>query len=64
MSYSIKMYKLNNITIEKIKEYFEKIIPIRNRVMHTKPLELGNKAILEEVLETIDNEICFIKNVE
>lgn len=58
------MYKLNNITIEKIKEYFEKIIPIRNRVMHTKPLELGNKAILEEVLETIDNEICFIKNVE
>ena len=54
-------YKLNNINIEKIKEYFEKIIPIRNRVMHTKPLELGDKAILEEVLETIDNEICFIK---
>lgn len=54
-------YKLNNINIEKIKEYFEKIIPIRNRVMHTKPLELGDKSILEEVLETIDDEICFIK---
>lgn len=53
-------YKLNNENIEKIREYFEKIIPIRNRVMHTKPLELGDKAILQEVLETIDNQINFI----
>ncbi len=28
--------------------------------MHTKPLELGDKAILQEVLETIDKEINFI----
>lgn len=53
-------YKLNNQNIEKIIKYFEKIIPIRNRVMHTKPLELGDKAILQEVLETITDEISFI----
>ena len=53
-------YKLNNQNIEKIIKYFKKIIPIRNRVMHTKPLELGDKAILQEVLETIRDEISFI----
>ena len=54
-------YKLNNMNVKIIQEYFEKIIPIRNRVMHTKPIELGDKAILEEVLEKIDIEIEFIK---
>lgn len=53
-------YKLNNTNIKKVVMYFTKIIPIRNRVMHTKPLELGDKATLQEVMEGIDKDINFI----
>ena len=57
-------YKLNNSNVAKIIKYFEKIIPIRNRVMHIKPLELGDKATLQEVMEGIDKDIKFINWVE
>lgn len=52
-----------NLNIDKSKilvKYFEKIIPIRNRVMHTKPLELGDRAILQEVIEDIEESLNFI----
>jgi len=35
------LFKINNDKGELLFRYFEKIIPVRNRVMHTKPLELG-----------------------
>lgn len=54
-------YRLNNSNVSKINKYFEKIIPIRNRVMHIKPLELGDKATLQEVMEKIDQDITFIE---
>ncbi|NMM65233.1 AAA family ATPase [Clostridium sp. P21] len=53
-------YSINNDKSKKLKEYFFKIIPIRNRVMHTKPLELGDKAILIEVMNTLNREIDWI----
>lgn len=53
-------YSINNDKSKKLKEYFFKIIPIRNRVMHTKPLELGDKAILIEVMNTLNSEIDWI----
>lgn len=54
-------YKINTINLNKLKEYFLKIIPIRNRVMHTKPLEIGDRAILQEVIENIGKDISFIE---
>lgn len=53
-------YRLNNQKIKTIRNYFEKIIGIRNRVMHTKPIEMGDRAILTEVLEGIDSDLPFI----
>ena len=54
-------YKLNNENISKLNKYFSKVIPIRNRVMHIRPLELGDKAILQEIMENIDKDISFIE---
>lgn len=53
-------YKLNNSNISKINRYFSKVIPIRNRVMHIRPLELGDKSTLQEIMENIDKDIIFI----
>ncbi|MGG3575242.1 NB-ARC domain-containing protein [Bacillus gobiensis] len=50
-------HKINNENAKTLKEYFSKIIPIRNRVMHTRPLELGDRAILYEVLEEIEQKL-------
>ena len=55
------MYKINNDKASNLKKYFECIIPVRNRVMHTKPLEIGDRAILIEVMETVDEQIPWIK---
>ncbi|PFC21692.1 hypothetical protein CN264_24615 [Bacillus cereus] len=52
---------LNNEKIESLIQYFMKIIPIRNRVMHTRPLEVGDRATLFEVLSDIDNRIGWIE---
>lgn len=59
-------YKLgiNNDKVEKIKEYFGKIIPIRNRVMHTRPLEIGDRATLFEIMDEIASKIDWIAWVE
>ncbi|MFL9651716.1 NB-ARC domain-containing protein [Exiguobacterium chiriqhucha] len=52
--------KLNNEKVIHLRKYFEKIIPIRNRVMHTRPLEIGDRATLFEVLEDIDSKVNWI----
>ena len=54
-------YKLNNPNCMMVNEYFSKIIPIRNRVMHTKPLEVGDKSTLVEIFYSIDVDIKFIE---
>lgn len=54
-------YKINLEKCKDLSVYFETIIPIRNRVMHTKPLELGDRAILLEVLEDICDKIQWIE---
>ena len=53
-------FKCNNEQATLLFSYFEKIIPVRNRVMHTKPLELGDRSILQEVVEQLDLKICWI----
>lgn len=40
-------FNINNEKAKLLFKYFEKIIPVRNRVMHTRPLELGDRAILQ-----------------
>ena len=54
-------FGLNNDKVKVFKVYMDKIVPIRNRVMHTKPLELGDRALLLEVLEKISKEIPWIE---
>lgn len=54
-------YGINNDKANQLKKFFKKIIPVRNRVMHTKPLELGDRALLIEVMQEIDNKIQWIK---
>ncbi|MDD4088933.1 MAG: NB-ARC domain-containing protein [Tissierellia bacterium] len=53
-------YNINNEKAKLLFKYFEKIIPVRNRVMHTRPLELGDRAILTEVLDDIGNKISWL----
>ena len=54
-------YKINNDKASDLQKYFNGIIPVRNRVMHTKPLELGDRAILIEVMETVGEQLPWIK---
>ena len=54
-------YGINNDKSRELISFFEKIIPVRNRVMHTKPLELGDRATLIEVMQCIDERIEWIK---
>ncbi|WP_342494422.1 NB-ARC domain-containing protein [Bacillus sp. FSL M7-0307] len=44
-----------------INEVFSKIIPIRNKVMHTRPIEFSDRGTLEETLHTLDRKLSFIK---
>lgn len=53
-------FNINNDKKCRLKEYFDKVIPVRNRVMHTKPLELGDRSLIIEVMETIDVKINWI----
>lgn len=53
-------YRINNEKAQTLVEYFDKVIPVRNRVMHTKPLELGDRAVLSEIMEQIDSSIKWI----
>lgn len=59
----VNPYKLglNNEKVVQLRDYFQKIIPIRNRVMHTRPLEIGDRATLFEVLEDIGNKVNWIE---
>lgn len=53
-------FKLNKDKIQVLTDYFSKIIPIRNRVMHTRPLEVGDRSLLTEVLESISSIMPWI----
>jgi len=53
-------FKLNNQKASELNSYFTKIIPIRNRVMHTRPLEIGDRATLVEVLEVLPIELPWL----
>ncbi len=57
-------YKINMDKAKQLKNYFDHIIPVRNRVMHTKPLELGDRALLIEVMQEINQAIPWIKWTE
>lgn len=57
-------YEINNEKSRGLVVFFEKIIPVRNRVMHTKPLELGDRATLIEVMQCIDEKITWMKWTE
>lgn len=53
-------YCINNEKAKLLNEYFSKIIPIRNRVAHTKPFEIGDRSILFEIIDTIDSNIPYV----
>lgn len=42
-------------------DIFDKVIPIRNKVMHTRPIEFSDRGTLEETLHTLDENVIFIK---
>ncbi|WP_368915063.1 NB-ARC domain-containing protein [Exiguobacterium acetylicum] len=52
-------FKLKIEEKNKLTQYFNVIIPIRNRVMHTRPLEVGDRSQLTEVCETIGADLSF-----
>lgn len=54
-------YKINMDKAKNFQRYFEHIIPVRNRVMHTKPLELGDRALLIEVMQEINESIPWLE---
>ncbi|WP_242294603.1 NB-ARC domain-containing protein [Bacillus cereus group sp. BfR-BA-01381] len=53
-------FKINNQKSTELNNYFKKVIPIRNRVMHTRPLEIGDRATLVEVLNTLPDSLPWI----
>lgn len=53
-------FGLNNEKARLINEYFAKVIPVRNRVMHTKPLEIGDRSLLIEIMDTINASCAWI----
>lgn len=53
-------YGINNEKANMLSRYFDRIIPVRNRVMHTKPLEIGDRALLIEVMQDIFRSIPWI----
>lgn len=53
-------FELNQDKMGVLNSYFSKIIPIRNRVMHTRPLEVGDRSLLTEVLENIPSIMPWI----
>lgn len=50
-------FRVNLEEKSKMKKIFDKIIPIRNRVMHSRPLEFADRSTLEEALNIIDEEL-------
>lgn len=54
-------FSLNNEKARELNTFFKKIIPIRNRVMHTRPLEIGDRATLVEVLETLPKQLPWLQ---
>lgn len=44
-----------------LQNIFNKIIPIRHKVMHTRPIEFSDRGTLEETLHTLDQAVPFIE---
>ena len=57
----IPKFELNINYKFEIDDIFKKIIPIRNKVMHTRPIEFSDRGTLEESLHTIDKRLDFIR---
>lgn len=55
------VFEIGQSNAKLISEIFDKVIPIRNKVMHTRPIEFSDRGILEETFFTIDTKINFIK---
>lgn len=55
------VFEIGQSNAKIISEIFDKVIPIRNKVMHTRPIEFSDRGILEETFFTIDTKINFIK---
>lgn len=53
-------YGINNEKVDMIKKIFSKLIPVRNRVMHTKPLEIGDRALLIEIMTILPDNVLWI----
>lgn len=53
-------FKLNDEKVSVLRTYFNKIIPVRNRVMHTRPLEVGDRSLLTEILQIISTDMSWI----
>lgn len=53
-------FGLRQNQIKKLNEFFDKIVPVRNRIMHSRPIEIGDRALLLEVLTNISIEINWI----
>lgn len=54
-------FNFNSSDKKEIKEIFDLIIPIRNKVMHTRPIDFSDRGILQEAMDTIDKRITTIE---
>nr|MWN20674.1 hypothetical protein [Leuconostoc lactis] len=48
-------FSINSDEAKFIDDTFKKIIPIRNRVMHTRPIQFSDNGILQEIIEKMVN---------
>ncbi|NKD39336.1 AAA family ATPase [Enterococcus casseliflavus] len=55
------IFKVSSSEKKDLHDIFDKVIPIRNKVMHTRPIEFSDRGTLEETLHTIDDKLKFIE---
>lgn len=58
---NILKLNINLMEREFLNNQFAKIIPIRNKVMHPRPLDIYDYPILKECFNSLDTKILFIK---
>lgn len=57
-------FSINNTKADSLFLYFEKLVPVRNRVMHTKPLEIGDRSLLLEIMNEIGDKVDWLEWTE
>ncbi|KQB80921.1 NB-ARC domain-containing protein [Leuconostoc lactis] len=57
-------FSINSDEAKFIDDTFKKIIPIRNRVMHTRPIQFSDNGILQEALVSLAKDIPSIDWIE